>query len=71
MPTTAQEYFEAVAENVQGQDLRFEREWFFIASSILAWVAFWDLADRQHENPHVHMLAWMCVFVAIWVACIL
>lgn len=58
--------WERAAENVQAQDLRFGRAWFYVTASVLAWNFFWTLADRHHDNPHVQFLAWLTVFVAVW-----
>lgn len=56
------------AENVQLQEIRFQREWFYFAASVLAWGLFWEIADRQHDNPHAQFLAWVTVFIAVWIA---
>lgn len=56
------------AEEVQAEDLRFGRHWFYLMASVLAWGLFWEMADRNHDNPHAQYLAWMAVFVAFWLA---
>jgi len=55
-------------EHVQAQQLQFERPWFYVLASILAWVVFWDLADQNQHHVLSRLLAWSAVFVAIWVA---
>ena len=60
------ELLDRAAENVQAQDVQFRREWFYLVASVLAWGLFWEIADRQHENPHAQFLAWVTVFVAVW-----
>ena len=53
-------------EQIQAQDLQFGREWFYLVASVLAWGVFWEMADRQHDNPQLQFFAWMFVFVAVW-----
>jgi len=55
-------------ESVQAQALRFPRAGFYIAVSILAWVAFWTVVEQNQHVPHTQTLAWTCVAVAVWVA---
>ena len=57
---------ERAVEHVQAHDVRFGREWFYLFTSILAWGFFWEIADRQHDNPHAQFLAWVIVFIAVW-----
>lgn len=59
---------EQAAQSVRAEDLRFERPAFYIAASIVAWIAFWELADRNQQNPYSHVMAWLFVFVAVWLA---
>lgn len=47
---------------------RFERSWFWVAASVLAWVAFWDLADRHQAHMLSRIISWAAVLAAIWVA---
>ena len=66
--TSSLDMLERIAEEVQAQDVVFQREWFYLVASVLAWGLFWEIADRQHDNPHAQLLAWMTVFVAVWFA---
>ena len=66
--TSSSNTFENAVENVQAQELRFRREWFYFMASVLAWGLFWEIAERRQENPHAQVLAWMAVFVAVWIA---
>jgi len=52
----------------QQEEVRFERPWFYVAASILAWVVFWDMADRHQEHIFSRLLAWSAVLTAIWAA---
>lgn len=49
-------------------DLRFERSWFWVMMPILAWVAFWRIADEHMDNPHAQALCWFVVIIAVWAA---
>jgi len=61
--------FEDAMEFVAAPDLRFERQWFYVAASVLvAWNAFWAMADRHQNDPASQRLAWMLVLVALWAA---
>ena len=53
-------------EDVQAQDLRFRRDWFFLMASILAWRLFWDFADRNADHQYTQFITWVAVFVAVW-----
>lgn len=66
----AQELVTTSLERImEAQDeVYFERRWFFVAASILAWVVFWDMADRHQEHAFSRLLAWSAVLAAIWVA---
>ena len=55
-------------EEVVEREARFGRQWFYVASTITAWVVFWELADRHQENVLSRILAWGTVAVAIWAA---
>ena len=68
LPDGMLDMLEQAAENVRLEDLRFQRHWYFVAASILAWVAFWQLADRNAQHAYAQVLAWTAVFVAIWIA---
>jgi len=56
-------------EHARVENLRFPRQSFFIAASVLAWVVFWELAERHQRSPYTQTMAWLFVFVAIWLAC--
>ena len=59
---------ERAAENVQAEDVQFRREWFYVTAAVLAWRVFWELADRNQDNVHTQHMAWIIVFVAVWLA---
>lgn len=67
-PASPIDMLERALENVQAEDLQFPRPFVYIAASLLAWVAFWELADRNQHNPHSQTMAWLFVFVAVYVA---
>ena len=55
-------------EEIVEREARFGRQWFYVASTVTAWVVFWELADRHQENVLSRILAWGTVAVAIWAA---
>jgi hypothetical protein len=57
---------EDLLEGVQPDDLRYERDFFWLMSAIMAWGLFWQFADREHENQYTQFLVWTIVFVAAW-----
>lgn len=59
---------EAAAANVSTDHVRFGREWFYVASSIMAWIAFWQMADRHQHEAASQRLAWLTVLIALWAA---
>ena len=59
---------ERAKEGVRPEELRFPRAGWYIAASMLAWTAFWELTARNHEDPYSQVLARLVVFVAVWVA---
>ena len=59
---------ERAKEGVRPEELRFPQAGWYIAASMLAWTAFWELTARNHENPYSQVLARLVVFVAVWVA---
>ncbi len=61
-----QQYVEEMLANVQRDDLRYERSNFYIWASIMAWGFFWELAERQHDQPHAQYLVWTLIFVVMW-----
>jgi hypothetical protein len=63
IPANASAY---TLEDVQAQDLRFRRDWFYLMASILAWRYFWDIMDRNADNPSAQFISWVAVFVAVW-----
>lgn len=60
--------FEMAREAVQVEALRFPRSFVYIALSILAWQVFWGLADRNQHNRNSQTMAWLFVFLAVWLA---
>jgi len=62
------EVLERAMEGATAADVRFPRPSFYFAASVLAWVVFWELAERNQQNPHSQAMAWLFVFVAAWVA---
>ena len=65
-PTESIDVVERAAANVQADDIRFGRDFFYLTASVLAWGLFWQLADRHQDNQYVQYLAWGTVFVAAW-----
>lgn len=57
-----------VLKDVTAQDLRFKREWVYIAFSILAWMAFWDMAEQNQHDFYAQMLGWTAVILAVTAA---
>ena len=62
-----EETWERAAENVEPQDLRFERNVVYFTLSVLAWGLFWDFVERGQGGPHAQHLAWIALFVAVWI----
>lgn len=60
--------FDRLQAAVLPEMLRYEREFFWIATGILLWGAFWQAAEQHQHIPHAQTLAWTCVLVAIWIA---
>ncbi len=61
---------EKMKEEAEARGLGFPRHWFYVITSILAWGVFWELADRQQDNPHVQWLTWLVVSVALYIICL-
>ena len=59
---------ERTLEDITADDVRFRRDWFYFWASVLAWVLFWEHADRHQASPHAQLLSWTIVLVAMWVA---
>ena len=55
-------------KNVTHGNLRYERQGFYSTVSVLAWTAFWELADQNQDNWRSVLLTWVCVGAAMWVA---
>jgi hypothetical protein len=53
--------------NVGVDEWRFERRWVWVMLSILAWVAFWRIADEHAGNAYAQTLCWFVVLVALWI----
>lgn len=66
--TSSVDLLDRAAERVQAHGLRFERAGFYVIASILAWRVFWELADRNHDNPHAQTVTWVVVCLALWIA---
>lgn len=47
---------------------RYERQWVYVVFAILAWAAFWNIADQYRDNRHAVRLSWLVLMVAILVA---
>lgn len=47
---------------------RFQRQWYWVALSILSWGIFWRFADEHAENVLARSLAWFTVLVAVLLA---
>jgi hypothetical protein len=52
--------------DVRANELRYERQGVWVVLSILAWVAFWRIADEHAGNVFAQSLCWFIVLVAIW-----
>ena len=59
---------DALFAHVRPYELVFRRPWFFVAATVLAWMAFWDMADRHQESVLSRLLAWTTVLAALWAA---
>lgn len=67
--TTRRLTWENVVDSLaEARDVRFEREWFYVAAAVLGWVAFWDMADRHQGNFRAHALAWLAIGIAVMTA---
>lgn len=62
------ESVQALLDGVRPDGIRFERQWFFVAASILAWWRFWNLADAHQHDRRSQIMAWTAVGLAIWAA---
>jgi len=62
------EELESRKGNVSREGLRYERQGFYSSVSVLAWTAFWELADQNQDNWRSVLLTWVCVGAAMWVA---
>jgi hypothetical protein len=51
---------------IPAQLLRFPRSFFYVATALLAWAAFWEHAERLQHVPHAQTMVWAFVLVAIW-----
>jgi hypothetical protein len=65
--TFVQSVIERLLDRAQPEDLQFERGYFYLWASIMAWGVFWELAERHHDEPHAQFMVWTFVFVAAWV----
>ena len=61
------DHIDSVQQQQFPEGFRFKRPWFYICASVLAWVVFWDLADRHQANAISRLLAWGAVYAAFWV----
>lgn len=59
-----------IVEEAEARGIGFSRQWFYVATSILAWGLFWEMADRQQENPHVQFLTWLAVSLTLYIICL-
>lgn len=59
---------ESLVANLRVEDVRFPRHFVYIAGSVLAWMAFWELADQNQHNPHTQIMTWVFVLIAVWLA---
>lgn len=59
-----------IVEEAEARGVSFPRHWFYVVTSILAWGLFWELADRQQDNPHVQFLTWLVVSIALYTICL-
>lgn len=56
-----------ILEAIQSEDLRFPRQAIYVLGGILVgWLAFWELCERVQENPHAQTMAWLFIFVAVY-----
>ena len=60
------DFSERLVEGVQAEELHLPRNFIYIAGAVLAWAAFWELAERHHENAAAQTMAWTFVFIAVW-----
>jgi hypothetical protein len=61
---------EKMVEEAEARGVAFPRQWFYVITSILTWGLFWELADREQDNPHVQFLTWLIVSIALYVVCL-
>lgn len=54
--------------NLRNDQIRPQRAGFNSGASVLVWTAFWDLANRNQDNPRFVILSWVCVGASIWAA---
>lgn len=56
-----------VEEHALPENVFFRREWWMVMLSLLAWGAFWEIAERHEDNAHAQFLTWLAVVLA-WMA---
>jgi len=54
--------------NLRNDQIRPQRAGFNSGASILVWTAFWDLANRNQDNPRFVIFSWVCVVASVWAA---
>ena len=67
-PDQTLDVIERLAEGARVEDMRFPRQFVYIVCAVLAWTAFWDLANHARDNQNAVTLHWVCIFVAVWLA---
>ncbi len=60
------DHLERILEEVHEDALRYERDWFYTAASVLCWTIFWNFADQHQDNPHAQFLVWTIILAAAW-----
>ena len=60
--------FTRLVEGVEAGDLRYDRNWFWVITTVLTWYAFWHVADAHAESPYAHCIAWAAIGLSFWFA---
>lgn len=60
--------FTRLVEGVRREDIRYDRDWFWVITSVLAWYAFWHIADAHGESPYAHCIAWAAIGLSFYFA---
>ena len=52
---------------IPAEMIRFTRPFWYVATGLMLWGAFWAAAERHQHIPHAQTLSWTCVLVALYI----